>query len=110
MLINGPIKVGILDSPEQQGRELHITFTDDFRAGDMLQQASEFRRYIDELTNNISTLPADDANRAGMLIIQQIAEQLYQPIASGELELDETIIVEIGRDHSSNSLMSLLST
>ena len=43
-----------------------------------------------------------------MLIVQQIAEQLYPHVQNGELELDETIVVEIGRDYSSDSLMSLL--
>jgi hypothetical protein len=53
-------------------------------------------------------LAEDDPNRAGMLIVQQIAEQFSPHIANGDLELEETIVVEMGRDYSSDSLMNLL--
>jgi hypothetical protein len=45
-----------------------------------------------------------------MLIVQQIAEQLMPHLQGGDLELSETIIVEMGRDHASNSLMGLLNS
>ena len=68
----------------------------------------QFEQYLQELQRGITSLPEDDPNRAGMLIVQQIAEQLFPHIANGELEMGETIIVEIGRDYSSDSLMHLL--
>jgi hypothetical protein len=108
MLIEGPLKIGVLDDPAQPGRELHIGFTPEFQTMTLKNQADSFTNYLQELQQGIATLPEEDPNRAGMLIVQQIAEQLLPHVGSGDLELSDTIIVEMGRDHSSDSLMSLL--
>ena len=108
MLIEGPLKIGVLDQPDQPGRELHIDFTSEFQTLGLQGQASAFQDYLKVLEQSISSLSEQDPNRAGMLIVQQIAEQLSPHIQSGELELHETIIVEMGRDYSSDSLMNLL--
>jgi len=108
MLIEGPLKISVLDEAGQPGRELHLRFAEEFQALDPQAQGTAFAGYLQELHQGIAGLPEDDGDRAGMLIVQQIAEQLYPHIEQGELDLRETIIVEIGRDHSSDSLMSLL--
>jgi hypothetical protein len=108
MLIEGPLKIGVLDQPDQPGRELHIDFTPEFQALGLSEQTQQFKDYLKQLANNIVSLPEGDPNRAGMLIVQQIAEQMSPHIQTGDLELAETIIVELGRDHSSDSLMNLL--
>ncbi|MEJ2693509.1 MAG: transcriptional regulator [Candidatus Thiodiazotropha sp.] len=95
MLIEGPLKIAVLDDPTQPGRELHLDFTTEFRAMTQGDQAAAFARYLAELQQGIVALPTEDPNRAGMLIVQQIAD---------------TIIVEMGRDYSSDSLMSLLNS
>jgi hypothetical protein len=110
MLIEGPLKIGVLDDPEQPGRELHIDFTTEFQALPAQDQVAAFSVYLDELQQGIASLPEEDANRVGMLIVQQIAEQLLPHLGDGELELSDTIIVEMGRDYSSDSLMSLLNS
>ncbi|MDJ0806321.1 MAG: transcriptional regulator [Gammaproteobacteria bacterium] len=108
MLIEGPLKIGVLDQPDQPGRELHIDFTNEFQQLEQQSQARAFADYLLSLAKNIAALPEEDPNRAGMLIVQQISEQLSPHIQSGDLELDETIIVEMGRDYSSDSLLNLL--
>ena len=110
MLIEGPLKIGVLDDPAQPGRELHIDFTADFQALPTADQVEVFSRYLKALQQGIRSLPEEDPNRAGMLIVQQIAEQLLPHLGGGELELNETIVVEMGRDYSSDSLMSLLNS
>lgn len=110
MLIEGPIMIGVLDDPGQPGRELHINFSAEFQALDLQGQAASFARYLGELQQGIDALAEGDRNRIGMLIVQQVSEQLLPHIVNGELELDDTIIVEMGRDHSSDSLMSLLNS
>ncbi|MET0028547.1 MAG: transcriptional regulator [Candidatus Thiodiazotropha sp.] len=110
MLIEGPLKIGVLDDPQQPGRELHMDFTSEFQALEPEIQTETFNRYLQVLEQNIDTLSEDDPNRAGMLIVQQIAEQLLPHLANGELELSETIIVEMGRDYTSDSLMGLLNS
>jgi len=108
MLIEGPLKIGVLDQPDQPGRELHIDFTEEFQIVELQSQAREFQDYLKHLGEGIASLSEDDPNRVGMLIVQQIAEQLSPHIQNGDMELDETIIVEMGRDYSSYSLMNLL--
>lgn len=110
MLIEGPLKIGILDDPEQPGRELHVDFTPLFQALEPEAQSQSFTEYLQTLQTSIIDLPESDPNRAGMLIVQQIAEQLMPHLATGDLDLSETIIVEMGRDHASNSLMGLLNS
>ncbi|MET0088668.1 MAG: transcriptional regulator [Candidatus Thiodiazotropha sp.] len=110
MLIEGPLKIGVLDDPQQPGRELQLDFTSEFQALEPEIQTETFNRYLQVLEQNIDTLSEDDPNRAGMLIVQQIAEQLLPHLANGELELSETIIVEMGRDYTSDSLMGLLNS
>ncbi|WP_316369258.1 transcriptional regulator [Candidatus Thiodiazotropha sp. CDECU1] len=108
MLIEGPLKIGVLDDPEQPGRELHISFTPDFQALEQSNQTQSFAEYLQLLGQNIDKLPESDPNRAGMLIVQQIAEQLLPHLHTGDLEITETIVVEMGRDYASDSLMGLL--
>jgi hypothetical protein len=110
MLIEGPLKIGVLDQPDQPGRELHIDFTSEFQALEPGNQTQVFTQYLNDLAQDIVSLSEDNPNRAGMLIVQQIAEQLAPHIASGDLELEGTIVVEMGRDYSSDSLMNLLNT
>ncbi|MET0069091.1 MAG: transcriptional regulator [Candidatus Thiodiazotropha sp.] len=110
MLIEGPLKIGVLDDPEQPGRELHIDFTPEFQALEQPGQAQAFADYLRLLGENIATLAEGDPNRTGMLIVQQIAEQLLPHLQQGELELSQTIVVEMGRDYASDSLMGLLSS
>jgi hypothetical protein len=110
MLIEGPLKIGVLDDPQQPGRELQLDFTTEFQALDPEIQTETFSHYLQTLEQDIDTLPEDDPNRAGMLIVQQIAEQLLPHLVDGELELSETIIVEMGRDYTSDSLMGLLNS
>jgi hypothetical protein len=110
MLIEGPLKIGVLDDPDQPGRELHVSFTPEFQALELSVQSDTFADYLNLLGRNIGNLVEGDPNRAGMLIVQQIAEQLLPHLQSGELETSETIIVEIGRDFASDSLMGLLNS
>jgi hypothetical protein len=110
MLIEGPLKIAVLDDPEQPGRELHVSFTHEFQLLEISGQASSFAEYLADLGRNIEMLSQADPNRAGMLIVQQIAEQLLPHLQTGDLEISETIIVEMGRDYASDSLMGLLNS
>ncbi len=36
MEINGPLRIGVIDSPDMPGWELQVTFTDEFKAADLV--------------------------------------------------------------------------
>lgn len=97
MEIDGPIKIGVLETPDRQGWELHLDFRPEFRALSLQDQAAGFRVYLQELAAGVATLDEADRNRQGMLLVQQIAEQLWPHVEAGDLDLSETIVVEIAQ-------------
>lgn len=109
MLIAGPIRVTVAESADGQGWVLVLAFKPEFQALDMAAQADEFQDYLDGLNAGIAGITAeDDANLPGMLIIQQIVEQLLPHIAAGELELSESIIIQIEQNSQVVALTDLL--
>lgn len=100
MDIKGPIKIGVLNDPETTGWELHLNFTDEFKSADLAQQGQIFAAYLNDLVLEINARAEDDRNRAGMIIVHQIGEQLLPYIQAGDMALEETMIVEIGREQA----------
>jgi len=96
MEIRGPLKVGVVEPSPEGNYELHITFTDAFKATDLAQQGEQFRAYIAELAAALKgDLDARDAQ--GVMLIQQICEQLQPHIEAGEVALGETLVIEVQR-------------
>ena len=107
MDIDGPLKVGVVEPSPEGNYELHLTFTDAFRALDLEAQGVEMQAYLGRLSRDIAALDEADPNRQGMLLVQQICEQLAAPVSTGDLALAETLVVEIQRTPGVN-LMDLL--
>lgn len=103
MLIEGPLKISVVDKADGLGRELHLDFTNDFRSLSLAKQSRAFQAYAVQLRETVSELQDDSANRQGMLTILQIVEQLLPHVASGDLVLEETIVVEIQPEFSLGS-------
>lgn len=96
MEIKGPLKVGVVEPSPQGNYELHINFTDAFRQADLASQGEQFRSYMADLANALSGgLGPRDAQ--GVLLIQQICEQLRPHIEAGEVALGETLVIEVQR-------------
>jgi len=109
MLIEGPLKIAIAEPEDGQGKILVIGFQEEFQAIDMSQQSLQFRAYLEALNENITAPEAtDERNRAGMLIVQQIAEQLLPHIESGDLALEETMTVQIRQNEQAVAVTDLL--
>jgi len=100
MEINGPLRIGVIDSPDRPGWELQVTFTDEFKAADLAQQAQRFEAYLQELAEGIQSLPEGDRNRDGMAIVYQLCSQMLPYIREGQIALEETIMVEIGQSQA----------
>ena len=108
MLIEGPLKIGVMRDENRLGHELHIDFTDEFRGMDLEAQGETFRDYLQLLNAEIPKLDAEDRNRAGMLIVQQIVEQMLPHILAGEMALADTVVVDIGSEAQGLALVDLL--
>jgi hypothetical protein len=97
MEIDGPIRVGVVEPSPEGNYELHIRFSDEFKALDLARQGPEFQAYLQQLQTQVQAPELDERTRQGMLIIQQICEQLAGPVAAGDIPLSETLVVEIQR-------------
>ena len=97
MQIQGPLKFSVAAAGDASaGYELFLDFSEAFRQMDLAGQVAEFRNYLDE------------HNRQGMLVAQQIAEQLLPHVEKGELELDETINIHVRPGSPQVSLVDLV--
>jgi len=106
MDINGPLKVGVVEPSPQGNYELHINFTDAFKAADLASQGEQFRAYLGELATALNG-ELDPRDAQGVLLVQQICEQLQPHIEAGEIALGETLVIEVQRTPGVN-LVDLL--
>jgi len=109
MLIEGPLNIDIVEPADGQGKILTVGFQPEFQALALDEQGRNFREYLDSLAKEVAAITDDnDRDRMGMLIIQQFAEQLLPHIEAGELALEETMNIQIGRDDQTGALVDLL--
>jgi len=108
MLIEGPLRISVAENADGQGWVLVLAFKPEFQVLDVPAQGAKFRDYLQSLNDDIAGISEDDQNRAGMLIIQQIVEQLLPHVAAGELEVEESIIIQIQQNSQVVALTDLL--
>ncbi|HEC26880.1 MAG TPA: hypothetical protein ENI67_05665 [Gammaproteobacteria bacterium] len=101
MDINGPINLAIEEKSDGTGSAIHLSFTDIFRLLDLDKQKNVLDNYLDDLRKNID-IEMKERERQGMLMVQQVVEQLYPHIVAGEIDLDETMIIDIVQDSGIN--------
>ncbi|MES9904789.1 MAG: transcriptional regulator [Sedimenticola sp.] len=109
MLIEGPMNISIADPASGEGRVLLITFTEAFQELDTPAQGEVFREHLQVLQEGIAAIgDENDHTRAGMMIVQQFAEQLLPYIESGDLALEESMVIQISDESQAVALDSLL--
>ncbi len=99
MLIEGPLKLSVKEKDTGIGHELHLEFTPSFRQLSAAEQGQIFEDYVNGLQRDIVARDEDSADRQGMLTVLQIAEQLLPHIKANDVELGETIVVDIQPDN-----------
>jgi ribosomal protein S15P/S13E len=95
MKIEGPLIVSVKDDNIQNKRTLEIEFTEAYQQLAADQQSAEMKKYIQQLFQHAEALPDTDSNRQGVLLIMQICEELLPYIQQQELEMSETISMEL---------------
>ncbi len=95
MEIQGPFTIAINDNSDTGLRELHLGFKPAFQQQDLDTRLNAVNTYLNELQQNIEAT-AEATEQQGMITIQQITQELLPHIASDDIPLDETIIIEIG--------------
>jgi hypothetical protein len=110
MEIEGPLKATVGDAADGVSKVIVIQFREDFRALSQSQQVATFGGYLDTLREQIAAIQdPNDRNRAGMVIMLQFCEQLAPHIASGEIDLEDHINLQVQReDPNSGALVDFL--
>ena len=93
MMIEGPLRLKLIENPEA-GPQLEIRFSEAFVRLPVLQQGQEFGRYITRLKQLIDNADPHSAERQGMLTVLQFAESVHPYIQSGEMLLEEPVLIE----------------
>lgn len=104
MNIDGPFEIGVVDNEDTSVRELHLSFTEQFRSLGLEQRVEALSRYIATL-EKMSASGTDTGNFQGMLLVMQVTEQLLPHIAEDEIPLNETIVVELQQNTGLDGLI-----
>jgi len=104
MQIDGPFNIKIVDNEQSGIRELHLDFQAAFQNAALEERQSQLDSYMQDLAQSIQQ-STDTATQQGMLLIQQIAEELRPHIHADEVELNETIIIELGASSPLDKLL-----
>ena len=109
MLIEGPMKIDIAEPADGQGKLLMVSFTPEFQEKALDDQVVAFRDYLASLESSITDVDdIDERTHQGMMIVHQFSEQLLPHIISGDLALDETMIIQIRQEQQAGVLVDLL--
>lgn len=95
MEINGPFIFSIQTDDTSLQRELHITFKPDFIHQNVSGRIGEPQDDMNQLTRHIQLLDNENPDRTGMKTMYQICENLLEYIQGDEIDLNETIVIEV---------------
>lgn len=106
MEINGPLIISVQEDDASLNRELHIGFKPAFVHLNSQQRVQVLTDYIHQLNSALQPLENDDPNRMGMETVYQICDNLREHIRADEIDLEETIVIEIQPTISIANLIS----
>ena len=104
MEISGPLNIALLDRETTPVRELHISFTEEFRALPIEERVKAFEEYIQQLYQSAQVIPQDSNEYQGVVLILQFAQEVFPFIQQDEIPLNETIVVSIQQNVSITAL------
>jgi hypothetical protein len=106
MKINGPLIISLQEDDTSMRRELHIAFKPAFIQLEVPERAKVLMDYMSHLNVGLGTMDKDDPDRQGMETVTQICENLLEHIRADEIDLEETIVIEIQPTVSITSLIT----
>lgn len=106
MEIKGPLSISVQDDDASLKRELHITFKPAFVQSALPERIKQLEAYIKDLVLALQPLDKDAPDRLGMETVYQICENLLDHVRADEIDLNETIIIEIQPTISISSMVT----
>ena len=95
MKIDGPLSVSVVDDEVGQKRTLEITFKNEFQQLSLEQRVADLKRYIQSLYQKAQVLNDAQADKTGLVLIMQLCEQLLPYVQQDDLDLKDTIELEM---------------
>ena len=105
MLNEGPLNISLMET-DTGARELHIDFTDDFKALKIPERVEEIKKVINHLKTEINILEEDDTERHGMSMVLQLTEEILPHIEIDNISLEETIVGDIQNDNPLGKILT----
>ena len=90
-----PFTARLVEQDTIKLRKLQLNFPVEFQQLDSNAQSAAIAAYIVELHQQARAAEAGSREQQGMLIVLQIAEQMLPLIQVGEMDLSQTIEVEV---------------
>ena len=106
MEINGPLTISVQDDDMSLKRELHISFKPAFVQSEVPERIKQLERYMNELDQTMRPLNIDAPDRLGMETVYQVCANLIDHIRADEIDLNETIVIEIQPTISISSIVT----
>ena len=95
MEFEAPFTAQLVEQDNSNLRKLQLKFPPEFQQLDISAQSAAMLAYITELHQQARAAEEGGAEQQGMLIVLQIAEQMLPHIQSGEMDLSQTVEVEV---------------
>ena len=106
--MKGPLKYKIVSFDGLDEREVHVDFKEDFQKLTLEEQANQFKDHVHTLQTQAANLPEDSQEKQGMVFVLEFLEELAPRIESGDLPLNETVIVKVMEQPPLRQLISKL--
>lgn len=90
-----PFTAQLVAQENNQRRKLLLTFPAAFQRMEISAQATAMGAYMVELQQQARAAEDGSREQEGILIVLQIAEQMFPHIQAGEIDLSQTIEVEM---------------
>ncbi len=94
MISKGPVTLKTTDKADGEGKEITLGFTEQFRSKGLDEQKRLIDSYMLEIAEGLKQ-ETDEREKQGLVIIQNIMMQLYPHIVSGDVDLDNELVIDV---------------
>jgi len=103
-----PFTAALVEQDNSKLRKLQLNFPAEFQQLDVTAQGAAIAAYITVLHQQVRAVEDGSREQQGMLIVLQIAEQMLPHIQAGEMDLSQTIDVEVASGQPEEPVQTVL--
>lgn len=106
--MEGPLNFKIVSFDGSDEREVHVDFKETFQNLNLEEQGVQFEEHVRSLQTKASTLSEDSQERQGLVFVLEFLVELAPRIKTGDIPLNETVIVKVMEQAPLKQLISKL--